>query len=1272
MEAREGLCPRCALAAVMAPTETGMPPRDRPPPPSREALAAALPQFEILELIGQGGMGCVFKARQPQLRRLVALKILPAALGQDPKFAARFTREAQALAALNHPHIVTIHDFGQAGGFFYLVMELVDGVSLRQLLREGRLPPETALAIVPKICEALQFAHERGVVHRDIKPENVLLDKEGRVKIADFGIAKMVGVAGPAAGTGVGATVPEADPSGSGAEGLTQEQVLGTPPYMAPEQVEHPQRVDHRADIYSLGVVFYEMLTGEPPRGTFPPPSKKVQVDVRLDEVVLRALEKEPERRYQQAGQVKTDVETIAASSAGARGNAPGAGPASSAAIGGRFGTEWSWVVWGMAITYTATLAFGGLCYLVRGGVPGGWLIAAFLALGGVSAGLAAVLSRVAGPGWRRRVFGWGAVLAFLTTWPMLGFAAFFLNALLAEQGGWHPAADEAVVVPLIWLGALVLPVSAWRLWRAARQSVTDGGARPGGVREAVVHPSAAGPWRRLVYPAAIVLGAALLVVVLAGGLGMLPGFRVFSGGPRSVGADVVVRVEETLRRAVLERLAESGWKPEGLSVQVAPDLRRAECRFGKVWKNGLTQEPFNAGIRLVAQGDGLWLVAGEGEFRAIRFSVDTTGATRMPAEVATGEGKGSEEEIPARVARREDAGEWGSVATLTLNDIDDYRGSDLLDLDAGKTLDLNREFEQWPRERQGSWLKTHGVDLTLDRVGGEWGLITPSDNAVRLIAVANALWDTAGTHSLTSELERTDPGVKVLGRREVTVYVLGANTPVPLTFAFETAQGGRGLLQIAGFVEEPPAVRFRFKLLRNNAADAPGAPAEVREATVAQDGSGTHGSIQAALDAVSEGATVRIGPGRYPERLRIAKSVSLVGAGWDKTVVGPTDFWTGPTVEEAQEMERAMRAARTSADREQLRAEAQARFFQPVVRVADGGHVRFEGIKFTQPGIAPEGKLLDLTVIEVQSGELVMNACGVVGSPGNGLTLADGASARVENSLIAAAWNSGIRIARGSKARVVVTDCDIRNCHYAGVVIGRGQSEARIERCRVSGAAWHGIRYDDASPAIVENLIFGNARSGIYASGRCAAEVRGNVFWRNEMNGMSCWFANRDGLTNNTFAANLREGLSVLGVAAPAVERNVFWQHPQAIYQGHIGDPSPQARASAPLQLRENLFWTNATDVVSAIGQAPGDTNPPPAIPLASFPGNLEREPGFRDAAGGDFRLLPEGGATALRAGATVALPLTSPWPLQPEEAAIVPDEATRDSRAWKRPRGG
>jgi serine/threonine protein kinase len=294
VDAPEGLCPACLLQRGFA-TEGGAPAGQSSfVPPSVTELAKLFPQLEILECLGRGGMGAVYKARQPRLERFVALKILAPEKQSDPQFAERFEREARALARLNHPNIVAVFDSGEVQGHFYLVMEFVDGLTLRQVIRNGKLSPAEALQIVPKICEALQYAHEQGIVHRDIKPENILLDKQGHVKIADFGIAKIAGQ-------------ESKDFSLTGAR-----DVMGTPHYMAPEQLEKPQSVDHRADIYSLGVVFYEMLTGELPLGKFAPPSKKVQVDVRLDEVVLHALEKEPGRRYQQASQVKTAVETIA------------------------------------------------------------------------------------------------------------------------------------------------------------------------------------------------------------------------------------------------------------------------------------------------------------------------------------------------------------------------------------------------------------------------------------------------------------------------------------------------------------------------------------------------------------------------------------------------------------------------------------------------------------------------------------------------------------------------------------------------------------------------------------------------------------------------------------------------------------------------------------------------------------------------------------------------------------------------------------------------
>src|ERR1035437_4162991 len=309
-EAPQGLCPRCLFMQASIITEAGKDAPSKSAPPRQEELAVAFPQLEVLGLIGQGGMGFVFKARQPKLDRFVALKILPASLAPDPAFAERFTREGRMLARLSRPKIVAIHDFGQANGFFYLLMEFVDGVNLRQAMKVGRFTPAQALSVVPKICEALQFAHNEGILHRDIKPENILLDSKGRVKIADFGIAKLL--EGGDSDRGQPGTAEPALPANLTETG----KVLGTPQYMAPEQLEHPQDVDQRADVYSLGVVFYEMLTGELPIGHFAPPSEISTVDARVDKVVLRALEKERERRTQTAGEVKTKVEAIAAGAA--------------------------------------------------------------------------------------------------------------------------------------------------------------------------------------------------------------------------------------------------------------------------------------------------------------------------------------------------------------------------------------------------------------------------------------------------------------------------------------------------------------------------------------------------------------------------------------------------------------------------------------------------------------------------------------------------------------------------------------------------------------------------------------------------------------------------------------------------------------------------------------------------------------------------------------------------------------------------------------------
>jgi hypothetical protein len=260
-------------------------------PPAAEEIAPWFPDYEVQALLGRGAMGAVYRAVQRKLERPVAIKLLPPEIAAREGAAARFEREARAMARLQHPNIVALHDYGRtAEGHLFIVMEYVDGADLSRLIHaeSGGLSVPHALEIVGQVCDALQYAHSRGFVHRDIKPGNVLVDTDGRVKIADFGLAKLLHTPRDTAATMTG-------------------QALGTPDYSAPEQLKGAP-VDHRADIYSLGVMLYEMLTGDLPRGAWTPPSQRTTAPARLDEVVTRAMQTEPDKRYQQASEVKAAV----------------------------------------------------------------------------------------------------------------------------------------------------------------------------------------------------------------------------------------------------------------------------------------------------------------------------------------------------------------------------------------------------------------------------------------------------------------------------------------------------------------------------------------------------------------------------------------------------------------------------------------------------------------------------------------------------------------------------------------------------------------------------------------------------------------------------------------------------------------------------------------------------------------------------------------------------------------------------------------------------
>ena len=264
-------------------------------PPTLEEMQAMLPQYEFVSLLGRGGMGAVFKAVQVTLDRPVAIKVLPVDLvaDDDSQFAERFKNEARTMAKMNHPAIVNVYDFGETNtGLLYIVMEFIDGTDVAQMIAtQGKLPEDYALSITAHVSDALNYAHTQGIVHRDIKPANILINMEGAVKVADFGLAKAN------------------DPSQSG---ITKTNMaMGTPDFVAPEAFIPGVPLDGRADLYAMGVMLYQMLTGEIPRGIWALPGQKLGTDPRFDAIITKAMQTDREHRYQSAMDLRRDLDTI-------------------------------------------------------------------------------------------------------------------------------------------------------------------------------------------------------------------------------------------------------------------------------------------------------------------------------------------------------------------------------------------------------------------------------------------------------------------------------------------------------------------------------------------------------------------------------------------------------------------------------------------------------------------------------------------------------------------------------------------------------------------------------------------------------------------------------------------------------------------------------------------------------------------------------------------------------------------------------------------------
>ncbi len=454
---------------------------------------------------------------------------------------------------------------------------------------------------------------------------------------------------------------------------------------------------------------------------------------------------------------------------------------------------------------------------------------------------------------------------------------------------------------------------------------------------------------------------------------------------------------------------------------------------------------------------------------------------------------------------------------------------------------------------------------------------------------------------------------------------------------------------------------------------------------TVAADGSAEYSSIQKAINAASAGAVVRIAPGVYKEQIKIEKPLTLEGAGWDKTTITAENN-TADVFEEAmdkmkEEFARValkkMQDATTEQERKAIEAEFETefkakfkdKFDMQAVLVSDTEGVVIRGLKISFSGRHIEGRLISVPIVRVSSAEAKMSGCVLTGCPGDGIHVMDGSDLEIRNCLVGGLWSTGIVVGEEGRAgsRLRILDSDVRNCYYAGIWIRAGNEPAEIKRCRISGAAWHGIIYSGNSPTIEDNAVFGNARIGIGASYKAAGTVRRNIIYGNEIGGISCSYGSRPVVEGNTFANNKESGLRIFNTAKPIVRKNIFVGNPTAVFCGNFGGDEPSVWFDGVVTLENNLFWDYERKAVWQHLATEDQELKVEDISLGKETGNIEFDPLFADLQGKDFSLRANSPALVSGIGVSEPLAFYSPWPLQDEELAIIPDGDTRDWRLWK-----
>jgi hypothetical protein len=432
--------------------------------------------------------------------------------------------------------------------------------------------------------------------------------------------------------------------------------------------------------------------------------------------------------------------------------------------------------------------------------------------------------------------------------------------------------------------------------------------------------------------------------------------------------------------------------------------------------------------------------------------------------------------------------------------------------------------------------------------------------------------------------------------------------------------------------------------------------------------------SIQAALDAAPTNGRIDIGPGQYDERLKIAKPITLVGSGPDKTVLGQTAATRQALIAVLEQRAEIFEGhgAQKPADPAGWLREIQTMMVtleEPVVKLEGVDRVELRSLLITSPGTPRAGRGLSVAgAIDVKAASLRMTDCAVVGCYANGIRAEGGSKLEIDDCLVAACWGTGIGVFNHTPGTLRIVNSDIRNCYHTNIWTGPHSNPCSIEGCRISGSAFFGIRYGERRPQITRNAIFENARAAIYDEGEGGVVTR-NVFYKNAVGGAACWFRSRPQFEGNLFLATGRTAIYVNGSCEPKIRGNTFVDSEFAVSYAPVDllklDPIGK------YDVRENLFWQITDPVVRQYPATPAVAMQIRPIELPAEGCNRVADPQIEIGPDEQVMIKPNSPARELDLAALATISLRSRWPLTADERAMIPDDGTRESSKWKmRPR--